>query len=198
MALRWRCGSLVGVLIFEPEPLRDERGFFTRTFDARVAEDAGLDPCSFLQDSQSRSLPGTVRGLHFRTDSGEGKLVRCASGRVFDVAVDLRPWSRTFLQQQRVVLDDENHVSVFLPRGVAHGFQALTTADVCYRIDAVHRPEAAATIAWNDPDLAVPWPLPVTVLSAGDRAAPTLRDVADRLATWFGQVAPTGAGGCGA
>lgn len=178
-------GQLEGVLVFTPTPHRDARGYFTRTFDAEVALRAGLDGRSFVQDSQSRSMKGAVRGLHFRTDAGEGKLVRCSFGRVFDVAVDLRPSSPTFGRHQELILDDESHLSVYLPPGLAHGFQALTdVADVCYRIDAVHRPEADATIVWNDPDLAIRWPLPVTQMSERDRRAPSLREfLAQRLST---------------
>jgi dTDP-4-dehydrorhamnose 3,5-epimerase len=163
------------VLVFEPTPVSDDRGFFTRTFDAKAAAEAGLDMASFVQDSQSRTFAGVVRGLHYRNDGGEGKLVRCSYGRVYDVAVDLRPSSPTYLRHQAVVLDDVDHVSVFLPAGLAHGLQALTdVADVCYRIDAEHRPEADAGIAWDDPDLAIGWPLPVTGLSAKDRGWPRL------------------------
>ena len=175
-------GQLDGVLLFQPTPVHDQRGFFTRTFDAKVAADAGLDVAAFVQDSQSRSRRGVVRGLHFRTDRGEGKLVRCSYGTVHDVAVDLRPWSPSYLQHQAVTLDDVNHVSVYLPPGLAHGFQALTeVADVAYRIDAVHRPEADASLAWDDPDVAIAWPLPRTLVSDKDRAAPRLAEVLEAV-----------------
>jgi len=180
--MRVRLGELHGVLLFEPSPVADDRGFFTRTFDAKAAAEAGLDVSSFVQDSQSRSFRGVVRGLHFRDDGGEGKLVRCSYGRVYDVAVDLRPWSPTYLRHQAVVLDDVDHVSVFLPAGLAHGFQALTdVADVCYRIDAEHRPEAEVGIAWDDPQLSIAWPEPVTMLSDRDRRNPSLSHVLARL-----------------
>jgi dTDP-4-dehydrorhamnose 3,5-epimerase len=176
--MRVRPGELHGVLVFEPTPVSDDRGFFTRTFDTNAAADAGLDVASFVQDSQSRSFGGVVRGLHYRRDGGEGKLVRCSYGRVYDVAVDIRPWSPTYLRHQAVVLDDVDHVALFLPAGLAHGFQALTdVADVCYRIDAEHRPEADAGIAWDDPDLGIAWPEPVTLLSDRDRQNPRLSHV---------------------
>jgi dTDP-4-dehydrorhamnose 3,5-epimerase len=182
--MRVRPGELHGVLVFEPTPVSDDRGFFTRTFDARAAVDAGLDVASFVQDSQSRSFRGVVRGLHFRRDGGEGKLVRCSYGRVYDVAVDLRPSSPTYLRHQTIVLDDVDHVAVFLPAGLAHGFQALTdVADVCYRIDAEHRPEAEVGIAWDDPQLSIAWPQPVTLLSDRDRRNPSLSDVLTCLHT---------------
>jgi dTDP-4-dehydrorhamnose 3,5-epimerase len=180
--MRVRLGELHGVLVFEPSPVSDNRGFFTRTFDAKAAADAGLDVGSFVQDSQSRSSRGVIRGLHYRRDGGEGKLVRCSYGAVYDVAVDLRPWSPTYLRHQAIVLDDVDHVSVFLPAGLAHGFQALTdVADVCYRIDAEYRPEAEAGIAWDDPQLSIPWPQPVTVISDRDRRHPSLADVIAQL-----------------
>ena len=180
--MRVRPGELHGVLVFEPTPVSDDRGFFTRTFDAKAAADAGLDMASFVQDSQSRSFRGVVRGLHYRHDRGEGKLVRCSYGRVYDVAVDLRPSSPTYLRHQAIVLDDVDHVSVFLPAGLAHGFQALTdVADVCYRIDAEHRPEAEVGIAWNDPQISIAWPQPVALLSDRDRRHPSLADVLTRL-----------------
>jgi dTDP-4-dehydrorhamnose 3,5-epimerase len=179
-------GPLHGVLVFEPTPVHDERGYFTRTFDAQIAADAGLDVGAFIQDSQSRSTAGVVRGLHFRTDGREAKLVRCARGAVLDVAVDLRPSSPTFRQVQTVRLDDERHLMVYLPAGLAHGLQALTDSDVCYRIDAPHQPDADATLAWNDPDLAIDWPLPPTMVSARDQAGVPLRDLDPHLAEWFG------------
>jgi dTDP-4-dehydrorhamnose 3,5-epimerase len=186
--IRMRCrpGTVHGVLIFEPFPHSDERGFFTRTFDADVAAGAGLDVSGFVQDSQSRSWRGVVRGMHVRKDGGEAKLVRCSFGAVHDVAVDLRPWSPTYLRQQAIVLDDVDHRGVYLPPGLAHGFQALSeVTDVCYRIDAVHRPEADVAIAWDDPDLAIQWPLPATLVSKRDRMASRLADVLDRLPEWF-------------
>jgi dTDP-4-dehydrorhamnose 3,5-epimerase len=182
-------GELDGVVVFEPKPIHDERGFFTRTFDAEVATAAGVDPRSLVQDSQSRSSRGVVRGLHLRTDGGEGKLVRCASGRIFDVAVDLRPASPTYRQSMSVVLDDVDHRSIWLPAGLAHGFQVLSdTADVCYRIDRVHQAGYDAAICHDDPELGINWPLPVTGLSARDRSAPSLAVVEPMLSDWFGAL----------
>jgi dTDP-4-dehydrorhamnose 3,5-epimerase len=182
-------GELDGVIVFEPNPIRDERGFFTRTFDAEVAASAGLDPRTLVQDSQSRSSLGVVRGLHLRTDGGEGKLVRCASGAIFDVAVDLRPASSTYRTWMSLILDDVDHRSVWLPAGLAHGFQVLSeTADVCYRIDRVHQSEHDAAIRHDDPQLAIPWPLAVRGLSARDGAAPPLAVVEPMLSDWFGAL----------
>jgi dTDP-4-dehydrorhamnose 3,5-epimerase len=184
-------GPLHGVLVFEPQPVHDERGFFTRTFDAEVAASAGLDPATLVQDSQSRSSHGVLRGLHLRTDGGEGKLVRCSFGRVFDVAVDLRPWSPTFREWQGVLLDDEQHRAVWLPRGLAHGFQVISEqADICYRIDRTYAPGFDATIKWDDPQIGVEWPLAPTQISVKDQGAPSFAEVSGHLGAWFGTVAP--------
>lgn len=176
--------SLDGVLLFLPTPHRDERGFFSRTFDAAVAREAGLDPDAFLQDSQSRSAHGVIRGMHGRRDTGEAKLVRCAHGAIHDVVVDARPGSPTFGQSASFLLDDEGMHTLYIPRGFLHGFQALTeTADTCYRIDAEHDPSADLAVAFNDPELAIAWPLPPTLVSARDRAAGTWADARKLLTT---------------
>jgi dTDP-4-dehydrorhamnose 3,5-epimerase len=159
-----------GLIVFEPTPFRDERGFFTRTLDVDVLARAGIDPASFKQDSQSRSFQGVVRGIHGRLGSGEAKLVRCAHGSVFDVVVDARSDSRTFGEVRAFVLDDEAHRQVYIPRGFLHGHQTLTpTADVCYRIDEYYAPGTDVTVRYDDPVLAVEWPAPVTVVSEKDR-----------------------------
>jgi dTDP-4-dehydrorhamnose 3,5-epimerase len=131
-----------------------------------------------------------VRGLHVRRTLAEAKLVRCARGRVYDVVVDLRPWSPTYRRWESFVLDDVEHRHVFIPPGCAHGFQALTElADVCYHHDAVYDPDVSVAVAWDDPELAIPWPLPNPVLSDADRSAPTLAAVEQELPTWFGTTA---------
>ena len=181
-AVDFRETSIPGVVVFAPTPHRDERGFFSRTFDAAVARQAGVDPDSFLQDSISRSRLGVIRGLHTRVGRGEGKLVRCSSGAVFDVVVDLRPGSPTFGQWLSFDLDGDNQVSVYIPAGCAHGFQALADpADVAYRIDREHDPAENLTIAHDDPDLAIPWPLAATILSEADRAAQPMAALGDQL-----------------
>jgi dTDP-4-dehydrorhamnose 3,5-epimerase len=167
--------SIAGALLFEPVPHLDERGFFARTFDADIARDSGIDPHGFIQDSLSRSARGVVRGLHVRRGAGEAKLVRCSYGTVFDVIVDLRPSSPTHGHWESVELSDATQVSLYVPVGCAHGFQALTDpADVSYRIDRAHNPAEDVSIAFNDAELAIPWPLPVTTMSDRDRKAPPL------------------------
>jgi dTDP-4-dehydrorhamnose 3,5-epimerase len=161
----------------------DERGFFCRTFDADVVRAAGLDPAAFIQHSQSRSVRGVVRGMHVRRGRGEAKLVRCSSGAIFDVVVDLRPASPTYRNWASFDLRDDEQVSLYVPAGCAHGFQALTEiADVSYMIDRAHDPAEDVSIAFDDPDLAIAWPLPVTLMSAKDRLAPSLADAARLLA----------------
>ena len=164
-----------GALLFRPSPHVDERGFFCRTFDADVVRAAGLDPAAFVQHSLSRSVRGVVRGLHVRRGDGEAKLVRCSFGAIFDVVVDLRPASPTYRNWESFELRDDEQVTLYVPAGCAHGFQALTdTADVSYMIDRAHDPSEDVSIAFDDPELAIPWPLPVTIMSPRDRHAPPL------------------------
>lgn len=174
--------QISGAWLFTPSPYRDERGFFARTMDREWLIEAGLNPDGFAQDSLSRSSAGVVRGMHLRRGSGESKLVRCSFGAVFDVVVDLRADSPTYKQVLTVRLTDESAETLYIPAGCAHGFQALTQpADVSYRIDKPHDPASGVTIAWDDPELAIAWPLPVTGMSDKDAAAPRLADVLETL-----------------
>ncbi len=175
--------SLPGVLLFLPTPFHDDRGFFTRTFDVGVARAHGLRPELFLQDSQSRSRRGTVRGLHGRGGRGESKLVRCARGAVHDVLVDARPGSPSFGQQMSVTLDDITFAHLYVPPGILHGFQALTDqSDVCYRIDREHDPAEDLSVRYDDPDLGIRWPLPVEAISRRDLEARSWAELAERSA----------------
>lgn len=174
--------ELDGVLVFMPTPHHDERGLFTRTFDAAVARQAGLDPHAFVQDSQSRTRHGVLRGLHGRAGAGEAKLVRCAQGAVHDVLVDARPDSPTFGQHRVFRLDDVEFAHLYVPAGFLHGFQVLTeTADVCYRIDREHNPTEDLAVRYDDPDLAIKWPLAVSILSPRDAAAGSWSQLRSRL-----------------
>lgn len=167
-----------GAYLFEPTPYADERGFFCRTFDADVVRSVGLDPDAFIQDSVSRSVRGVVRGMHLRSGKGEAKLVRCSYGEILDVVVDLRPTSPTYRNVATFELSGETQKTLYIPAGCAHGFQALTaTADTSYRIDRPHDPAEDVTIAFADPELAIPWPLPPTSMSQRDREAPSLAEV---------------------
>jgi dTDP-4-dehydrorhamnose 3,5-epimerase len=175
--------GIAGALLFRPTSHVDERGFFCRTFDADALQAAGLDPAAFIQHSLSRSGRGVVRGLHVRRGDGEAKLVRCSYGAVFDVVVDLRPASPTYLNWESFELRDDEQVTLYVPAGCAHGFQALTDpADVSYMIDRAHDPAEDVSIAFDDPDLAIAWPLPVTIRSQRDQQAPPLA-AATRLLT---------------
>lgn len=180
-------GTLPGTIVFEPEPHHDQEGFETSTFDAELAAAVGLDVRTMVRDHQVRIRRGAVRGLSLRTDGGEGTLVRCAAGSVIDVAVDLRPGSATYRSWMTVVLDDRHHRSVWLPAGLAHGFQALSEqADVCLRVNRVRQPGRETAIRFDDPELAIPWPLPVSGVRDGDRQAPALAVVEPMLSEWFG------------
>lgn len=167
--------DIADVVVLVPQPFTDDRGLFTRTFDAAVFDDHLGRPgasASFVQDSQSRSRRGVVRGMHGRSGRGEAKLVRVARGAVHDVLVDIRPDSPTFGRQQAFRLDDNEFRHLYVPPGFLHGFQALTDlADVCYRIDRPHDPTEDLAVAHTDPDLAIAWPEPVTMVSARDAAA---------------------------
>jgi len=185
-----------GALLLRSAPHLDERGFFCRTFDADVMRAAGIDPAAFIQHSVSRSVRGVVRGLHVRRGDGEAKLVRCSYGTIFDIVLDLRPASPTYENLESFELRDDEQVTLYVPAGCAHGFQAFTDpADVSYMIDRPHDPSEDVSIAFDDPDLAIPWPLPVTIISSRDRLASPLADAVKVL----GQVArrPDGTAECG-
>jgi dTDP-4-dehydrorhamnose 3,5-epimerase len=172
--------GIAGALLFIPTVHVDSRGFFCRTFDAALMRSAGIDPTTFVQDSTSRSRRGAVRGLHARRGEGEAKLVRCSYGAIYDVVVDLRTTSPTYRNCQSFELNGDEQVSLYIPAGCAHGFQALTdTADVSYRMDRAHDPAEDVTIAFDDPELSIPWPVPITVVSERDRHAPRLAAVTD-------------------
>jgi dTDP-4-dehydrorhamnose 3,5-epimerase len=170
--MRVRQTELEGVLVLEPTPHRDARGFFSRTFDAAVAESAGLRPSSFVQDSQSRSHRGVVRGLHGRGGAGEAKLVRCSFGAIYDVVVDARPESPTFGRWMSLRLDDQDMAHLYIPPGFLHGLQALTeVADVCYRIDREHDPAEDLAVHYADAELGIPWPGDIGPVSVKDQGA---------------------------
>jgi dTDP-4-dehydrorhamnose 3,5-epimerase len=183
--MRIEQSSLAGVAVLVPEPHRDARGLFTRTFDAQTFDDwlgAPGAAASFIQDSQSRSGRGVIRGMHGRRGRGEAKLVRCAHGAVYDVLVDARPSSPTFGQHEAFLLDDNEFRHLYVPPGMLHGFQALTdTADVCYRIDRPHDPTEDLAVHYADPDLAIDWPQPVSVMSDRDAAAGRWADLVRQL-----------------
>jgi dTDP-4-dehydrorhamnose 3,5-epimerase len=177
--------DLTDVLLLIPQPFRDNRGLFTRTFDANIFDDYLGQPgisASFVQESQSRSARGVIRGLHGRAGRGEAKLIRCANGAVHDVLIDVRRDSPTFGMMQEFLLDDNDFRHLYVPPGFLHGFQALTaTADVCYRIDRPHDPTEDLGVVYHDPDLAIGWPLPVSVISSRDAGAGSWADLITHL-----------------
>jgi dTDP-4-dehydrorhamnose 3,5-epimerase len=173
---------IAGAILFKPAPHVDQRGFFSRTFDAAAFREAGLDPAGFAQDSLSRSARGVIRGMHTRGGRGEAKLVRCSYGAILDVVVDLRAGSPTFRNMATFELRDTEQVSLYIPAGCAHGFQALTEpADVAYRIDRPHDPSEDVAIAFDDPELGIPWPLPPAMVSERDRKAGSLAEALAQL-----------------
>ena len=173
--------KLDGVIVIEPEVHGDERGFLVETYSAPGWRELGIE-AEFVQDNHSRSRRGILRGLHFQTSPGQAKLVRCLRGRVWDVAVDLRRASPTYGLWEGHELDDRRHRQLFVPIGFAHGFCVLSDeADVAYKLSSVYEPATEAGIAWDDPDVAVDWPIDDPQLSERDRNAPRLADVADQL-----------------
>jgi len=173
--------EIPGALIIEPNMFRDERGFFMETARADWFRDLGITH-DWAQDNHSRSRRGVLRGLHFQTRPGQAKLVRCARGRILDVIVDLRRGSPTYGRSIAVELNDETGRTLYVPIGLAHGFVVLSDeADVIYRCSAYFDAATEAGIAWNDPDVAAPWPDMPVIVSARDQAAPRLVDVAAEL-----------------
>jgi dTDP-4-dehydrorhamnose 3,5-epimerase len=151
--------SLSDVVLIEPLCFSDERGFFMETYQAQHFTEAGL-PASFVQDNHSASRQGVLRGLHYQVNNVQGKLVRAVAGEVYDIAVDLRRSSPTFGQWVATVLSAQNHLQVWVPAGFAHGFYTLSEwAEVIYKTTDYYNPQAERTLLWNDPGLAIPWPL---------------------------------------
>lgn len=165
------------VLLLEPKVFGDERGFFFESFNQRVfAEVTGLN-VAFVQDNHSRSARNVLRGLHYQVEQAQGKLVRVVAGAVFDVAVDIRPDSKTYGQWVGEILSGENKRQLWVPPGLAHGFVVLSDfAEFLYKTTDYYAPEHERCIAWNDPDLAIDWPIEgVPTLSAKDAAGKAFR-----------------------
>ena len=170
--------KLAGVLIFEPKVFGDSRGFFKETFQAERYREAGIE-YTFVQDNYSRSQKGVLRGLHFQITKPQGKLVSCPKGAVFDVAVDIDPESTTYGQYVGVELTEENHKQLWVPPGYAHGFCVLSEmADFQYKCTDYYDPSDEGGVIWNDPDLAIEWPIAHPSLSSKDALLPTLKELA--------------------
>jgi dTDP-4-dehydrorhamnose 3,5-epimerase len=172
---------LPGVLLIDPHVFQDERGFFLETYRAERYAQHGIT-APFVQDNHSRSRAGTLRGLHAQLDPAQGKLVRCIAGEIFDVAVDIRAGSPTFGQHFATQLSAANFRQLWIPPRFAHGFLVLSeSAEVEYKVTEPYRPESEIAIAWNDPDLAIPWPVAAPTLSNRDAAAPRLGALREKL-----------------
>ena len=172
---------LDGLVLLSPTKHGDERGFFMETFRADAWAAQGV-PTEFVQDNHSRSRKGTVRGMHFQTSPGQGKLVRVARGRVLDVVVDLRRASPTFGQWEAVELDDERGRQLWIPPGFAHGFCVLSDeADFVYKCTSYFDPATEAGFSFADPDVGIEWPEGELIYSQRDRDAPRLAEIADTL-----------------
>ena len=151
--------SIEGVCIIEPTVFGDSRGYFMETYSDQEFAEIGLN-YKFVQDNQSKSKKGVLRGLHFQKENSQAKLVRVIKGEVFDVAVDLRPGSKTYGKWEGVRLSEENKKMFMIPRGFAHGFLVLSDeAEFTYKCDDVYNPNAEGGLAWNDKDVAIDWPL---------------------------------------
>jgi len=173
--------ELQGVALIEPEVHGDDRGFLVETYRRDAWAELGVE-VEFVQHNQSRSVRNTLRGIHFQTEPGQAKLVRCPRGAIFDVAVDLRRDSPTFGQWEGHVLDDERHRQLFVPAGCGHGFAVLSElADAAYLLSSAYDPATEAGIAWDDPDVGVEWPVDEPLLSKRDKSAPTLAEIAETL-----------------
>ncbi len=150
--------SIEGVYVIEPTVFGDDRGYFMETYSKPDFKEIGIDT-EFVQDNQSKSKKGVLRGLHFQKENTQAKLVRCISGEVFDVAVDLRPGSETYGKWEGVILSAENKKMFMIPRGFAHGFLVLSeSAEFAYKCDDVYNHDAEGGLKWDDPDIGIIWP----------------------------------------
>jgi dTDP-4-dehydrorhamnose 3,5-epimerase len=181
VSLRFEPTRIPGVVVIEPAVHRDERGFFLETWHAEKYRAGGID-ATYVQDNHSRSARGTLRGLHAQSPHPQGKLVRVIEGEIFDVAVDARRGSPAYGQHVGAVLSAENFRQLYVPPGLLHGFVVVSEfAQVEYKCTTPYHREAELSVAWDDPDLAIAWPVDAPLLSAKDAHAPRLREVQDRL-----------------
>ena len=174
--------DIEGVVIVEPKVFGDNRGYFFESFSERDFA-VSVRPMSFVQDNESKSTYGVIRGLHYQTGRfSQSKLLRVIKGEVLDIAVDLRKGSPTFGKHVSVVLSGDNHRQLFIPRGFAHGFSVLSDeAVIQYKCDRFYEPDAQGAIAWDDPDLGIDWQVPAdkVILSEKDKSHPRLCEATD-------------------
>jgi dTDP-4-dehydrorhamnose 3,5-epimerase len=168
--------DIADVLILEPQVFGDDRGYFFESYNQRKFAEVGIH-ADFVQDNQSSSRKGVIRGLHYQIKKPQGKVIRVLAGSIFDVAVDLRRSSQTFGKWVGIELTSDNQRMLWIPRGFAHGFQVLSdTAEVLYKADGFYAPEFERTIRWNDPEIAIHWPLGTPTLSPKDAAGLSFLD----------------------
>ena len=172
--------GIEGLTVIEPTLYGDDRGYFMETYSQRHFEEGGMK-MTFVQDNESRSTKGVLRGLHFQTQHSQGKLVRVTKGEVFDVAVDLRPDSKTYGKWYGVRLSEENKKQFYIPENFAHGFLVLSdVAEFCYKCTDFYYPEFDGGIMWDDPDIGIQWPLEgieEIKLSEKDKKHPYFKDI---------------------
>lgn len=170
--------AIPDVIVFEPKVFGDDRGFFFESFNQKVFEEVVGRSVSFVQDNHSRSVKGVLRGLHYQIQQSQGKLVRVSHGEVFDVAVDLRKSSATFGKWVGAHLSAENKKQMWIPEGFAHGFVVLSeSAEFLYKTTDYWAPEHERSLAWNDPTVAIEWPISEQpALSAKDQKAASLQE----------------------
>ena len=176
------CNGIEGLKVIEPAVFGDARGYFMETYNYNDFKEAGID-CEFVQDNQSSSTKGVLRGLHFQINFPQDKLVRVVNGEVFDVAVDLRKGSKTFGKWYGVVLSAENKKQFFIPKDFAHGFIVLSDeAEFCYKVTDFYHPNDEGGLMWNDPEIGVEWPMPEgmtekdLILSDKDKVHPSFSE----------------------
>jgi len=163
--------KIEGPKLIETEPFKDRRGFFSERFNLQKFKDLGL-PYQFVQDAQSRSAPGVIRGLHIQYDPPQGKIVWVAAGKIFDVIVDCRVGSPTFLKSANIILDSESGGQlIWIPEGFAHGFCVLgdQAAEVIYKISSTYNPKTETGLKWSDPELKIDWPTKNPIMSERDQ-----------------------------
>jgi dTDP-4-dehydrorhamnose 3,5-epimerase len=178
--------ELAGIIVVEPDVHRDSRGYFLEAYNAQKYKAGGIDG-PFVQDNHSRSMEGTLRGLHLQLRRPQGKLIRVIEGEIYDVAVDVRRGSPSFGRWAGVRLSGDNFRQCYVPPGFAHGFAVVSPiALVEYKCTDLYDPADEVGIAWNDPALAIPWPVGQPFLSERDRRNPILAEVMDELPEWRG------------
>jgi dTDP-4-dehydrorhamnose 3,5-epimerase len=168
--------SLSGLLLFEPDCFSDERGFFLESYRDSRYQEAGVGSI-FVQDNHSFSRKNVLRGMHFQEGGGQAKLVSVVVGKIYDVVVDLRPFSKTFGKWTSVLLDEQSHLQLFIPEGFAHGFLVLSDhAHVTYKVSTPFVAEKEKTFRFDDPHIAIDWPRASYILSKKDRKAPSFKE----------------------